>query len=127
MIDTLVHAVGSRFSPEQYLVLTRVEGMLWTVADILIVFYLLRVANVIRRYVDVRPHILSYGILFSTLPLVAVLPFAATGYAFFRLELLVTIPHFLIILYVCIGDAQHFARALYLRDAERAARQAARN
>lgn len=107
-----VNAIGGRFSPEQYLFWTRLQASLWTVADIVLVFYLLRTANLARTLVDRRRHWVPYIMLAMTLPFASVLPFAPTGRVIFRVELLVTVPHFLIILYVLARNMQVFAAAL---------------
>lgn len=115
MILEFVRAIGGTFSPEAYLVLTRIQGSLWTLADFVIVFYLIRIADLMRLYIGHRRHRFSYAVLAATLPFALLLPFAPTGGAFFRLELLVTVPHFLLILYVCAADPRHAARALAKR------------
>ena len=115
MILDIVRSVGESFSPEAYLALTRIEGSLWTLADFVIVYYLLKIANLLRAYIGHRRHRVSYFVLAATVPFALLLPVAPSGAAFFRLELLVTIPHFLLILYVCLGDVGIAARAFYMR------------
>lgn len=114
MLD-LVRAIGNTFSPEAYLLLTRIQGSLWTLADFVIVFYLLRTGNLLRHYLGRRTHRYSYLLLSATVPLALMLPLAPTGAAFFALELLVTIPHFLLILYICATDPWLAAEALAKR------------
>lgn len=116
MILDFVRRVGELFSPEAYLMLTRIEGSLWTLADFVIVCYLLKIADLLRVYVGRRRHRLSYFVLAATVPFALILPVAPNGTAFFRLELMVTIPHFLLILYVCLGDIQIAAKAFHLRE-----------
>ncbi|MDP7638489.1 MAG: hypothetical protein QGG73_02065 [Candidatus Hydrogenedentes bacterium] len=113
MILDFVRRAGESFSPEAYLALTRIEGTLWTLADFVIVYYLLQIANLLRAYIGRRCHRVSYYILAGTVPFALILPVASNGAAFFRLELLVTIPHFSLILYVCINDIGIAARAFY--------------
>ena len=102
------------FTPESYLFWSRIQGSLWTSADIVICWYLLRLGNLARAISGKRPHRVCFAILFATLPLAALIPVAPNATAFYRLELLVTIPHFLIILYVMLVDWK-WAWAAYRR------------
>jgi len=105
MIIEAIRSIGSTFSQEQYLFWTHIQGSLWTLADVVIVFYLIRITNLFRSHLGRRKHRGSYFVLAATIPFAVYLPFTSTGSTFFYLELAVTIPHFLLLLYVCIGDA----------------------
>lgn len=93
-------AISEMFSSSDYLFWSRVEGTLWTAADFVIVFLLLRIANLFRGWTNRRPHRIPYIFLALTLPPACLIPIAPNAQAFWRLELMVTIPHFLLILYV---------------------------
>lgn len=99
MVETLVNA-AAWFTPEQYLWWTRVQCLAWTSADAVIVFALIRLANAARALLGKRQHLFSLvalGVSLLFAPLVLV---ASTGAMVFVLELLITIPHFLLILYL---------------------------
>ncbi len=113
MLTEWLAKAGGWFTPEQYLLWTRVEGLAWTLADLVIVWYLLRLGNLCRASMGRRQHRIAYAVLAMTLPFVALLPFAQTGMAFFFLELLVTIPHFVLIVYALLTDAPIAAQALH--------------
>ncbi len=106
MIWEFMAAIGQHFSEEQYLLLTRIQGILWTTADIVIIVYLIRIANLIRGTQNQRPHRVPAFVLAATVPFALAIPIAGTGAAIFRLELIVTIPHFLLIAYLCVANAQ---------------------
>jgi len=108
----LIHSIGNSFSHEQYMFWSRVEGTLWTAADVVLVVFLLRTTNLFRRYLGIRLHRISYIIVALTLPLAVFIPFHDNARTFFYLELAVTVPHFLLILYLCIGDAGNALRAI---------------
>ena len=91
MLD-LVRELGERFSPEAYLVLTRVQGTLWTAADFVIIYYLIRITNLLRGFLGRRSHIGAPVVLAATAPLALLLPFVSAGWTFFLLELAITIP-----------------------------------
>jgi len=113
MLDALLNTMGNAFTPEMYLFWTRLECSAWTLADVVIVFYLIRLANAARRVLNQDPHVFSYLVLAATIPLAAFIPFAPTGGVILLIELAVTIPHFLLILYVLAKDAGCFAAALH--------------
>lgn len=112
MMLEIVRAIGEHFSPETYLVLTRIEGTIWTLADMVIVLFLFLNANLLRRHLGCRRHRFSFLLLGATVPFAMLLPFAQTGMAFFRLEVIVTMPHFALILYGCFANAPLVARLL---------------
>jgi hypothetical protein len=113
MIDEAIRTFGAQFSPEAYLFWTRIQCLAWTGADLVIVFYLLRIANLARRLAGQRPHVVSFIVLWTTLLFVPVVTVAPTGRMIFYLELIITVPHFLIILYVLAADARGLATALH--------------
>ena len=112
MIQAVIMWMGSRFSPEQYIFWTRIQCTAWTLADILIVYYLLRIGDLARSFSKVERHRVSYVIWLATLPLAATIPFLTDGYHVFAVELLVTIPHFLIILYALAADGRYLLQTL---------------
>ncbi len=114
MIVEWIRHAGSWFSVEQYLFWSRVEGTLWTAADFFIVFYLLQIVNLLRQQLGRRRHIFPYVALALTLPFAALIPVAPTGRAFWRLELVVTIPHFLLAIYLLIANRGFVALGLRL-------------
>ena len=118
MLDLLREA-GDWFRGEPYIISTRVVSSLWTFADIVIVLYLIRIGNLFRRHVGQRTHRISYGVLAATVPFAAMLPFVRTGMAFVRIEFIVTLPHFALILYLLIANASLVARSFARYTAEK--------
>ncbi len=109
MIETMAKLAAS-FSPEQYLWWTRLQCIGWTSADAVIVVALIRLANAARALEGSTQHIFPYLVLgFSLLfaPLVFVAP---TGRLLFFLELLITLPHFALILYLLGVNHRVFRR-----------------
>jgi hypothetical protein len=120
MMPDWLWQIGERFSPERYLTLTRVQGCLWTAADYAIVVYLIRIGNLVRRHLGLRTHRVSWVILAATVPFALALLIAPTGQTFFRLDLVVTVPHFALILYLCVVNAR--PGALFLAELKERAR-----
>ena len=112
MIQAVIMWMGSRFSPEQYIFWTRIQCTAWTLADILIVYYLLRIGDLARSFLKVERHKVCYVIWLATLPLAATIPFLTSGRHVFAVELLVTLPHFLIILYALAADGRYLLQTL---------------
>lgn len=104
----ILREIGPYFSSDAYLTWTRVQCVLWTAADVVIVVVLLLMANRVRTAVGVRPHVYSFILVALTVCLVPFVILASTGRLVFLLELLVTVPHFLLILYVLLADRKYF-------------------
>lgn len=100
MIDLFIHWMGTQFSAEAYLFWTRIQCLMWTAADVLIVFSLIRIANLGRKLTGDTVHRAPLVILGLTLLPAPLVGIAETGGIVFLIELLVTVPHFLLILYL---------------------------
>lgn len=107
-----VQWLQSVFTAEDYLRWSRIQGSLWTLADIIIVFYALKLGNAARAVCKARLHRYSFWILYATLPFALLLPATPNALAFFRLELAITLPHFALLLYVLWSDPRHGLEAL---------------
>lgn len=111
MITDAILWLGERFSPDQYLFWTRIQCLMWTSADLVIVYYLLRIANLGRQQIGIRLHRYSYVILALTIPGMPFVAIARTGMQVFLLELAITVPHFLLILYILAANYRHGPKA----------------
>ncbi len=109
MLDVLVQATAW-FTPEQYLWWTRWQCIGWTSADAVIIVSLVRLANAARTIEGIRNHLFSLVILGVTLLFLPLVFIAPTGRMIFFLELLITIPHFLLILYLLGANHRVFRR-----------------
>lgn len=110
-LDTLF-ALATRFTDEQYLFWTRIECIAWTAADIIIVLYVLRIANIARRASGRPTHVFSFAVLAATLLFTPLVVVAQEGWTIFLAELAITVPHFLLILYVGLADLHLFPALL---------------
>jgi hypothetical protein len=108
----LILWMGERFSPEAYLFWTRIQCLLWTAADLVIVYYLTRLSNLARGLVGAAPHRVPYGVLVLTAALAPLVAVAPTGMQVFALELIITVPHFICIVYLMAANLRHAPRAL---------------
>jgi hypothetical protein len=103
--------LGDRFSPEAYLFWTRIQCLLWTGADLVIVYCLTRIANLGRARLGHAPHRAPYVVLAVTALMAPGVAFAATGMQVFLLELAITVPHFLVIIYLMAANLRTAPRA----------------
>lgn len=109
MLDALVQATAW-FTPEQYLWWTRLQCIGWTSADAVIIVALVRLANAARTMEGARNHLFSLVVLGVTLLFLPLVLVAPTGRMIFFLELIITIPHFLLILYLLGANHRVFRR-----------------
>lgn len=112
MLHELILWLGAQFSPEQYLFWTRIQCLAWTAADLVIVFYAIRIANLGRSMARQAPHRIPYGILAATIPFIPFVTIAATGWGIFLLELAITIPHFCLLVYLGVANFRNYPAIL---------------
>jgi hypothetical protein len=115
----MIEALGPYFDADAYLFWTRIQCLAWTTADVVIVSALLLIANHARSLDGVRPHVFPWVVLGMTIILAPFVLVAPTGGLIFLLELLVTVPHFLLILYVMLVNWKSwrmFARTVVFKE-----------
>ena len=105
--------MSNHFSPEQYLFWTRRQCLAWTLADLLIVYFLIRLSNQARVVAQRRPHRFSYALLAFTVLLVPFVVLSPTGGLLFLVELAITVPHFLLLCYLLTANISVYAMFLY--------------
>lgn len=112
-LDALL-AIPARFSADQYLYWTRIQCTAWTLADILIVLLVLLLCNRVRVPSSRRAHVFSFAALGGTLLFAPLVWIVRDGWSIFLVEMLVTIPHFLLLLYAGLANLHLFPA--YLAD-----------
>ncbi len=112
MLPDWIQQISDFFPHDVYLQWSRVQGTLWTMAGYVIIFYLLRLTNLCRSMTGRSIHRIPYVALAATIPPALILPIAPTSMALFRIELAVTVPHFLIIVYVLAANLRSAPEAL---------------
>jgi hypothetical protein len=89
--------MGTHFTVEAYLVSTKVQGIVWSAADILLVFAFLRIAGLLRRQEGAPPIRWRFLLLAGAALLTPLLVFARTSRQIFLLESLVCGVQFLLL------------------------------
>jgi hypothetical protein len=101
--------MSAHFSPEQYLFWTRWQCLAWTLADLLIVYSVIRLSNQARSVAGRRPHRFSYALLALTAVLVPCIVISPSGGLLFLVELAITMPHFLLLSYLLTANLRVYA------------------
>ncbi len=107
-------AWADSITQEQYLWWSRLQCLGWTAADVVIVVALTRLVNAARTWEGRPPHLFPYLVLGFSLMFAPLVIIAPTGRLVFFLELLITMPHFALILYL-LGVNHAVLRALAKR------------
>lgn len=111
--ETMFLWVGRNFSPEVYLLATKIQGMLWSIADVILIFCILRITDIVLAHNNQRPISIRYWmLLFSALP-VPLLFYTSRGDHFFYIECVIFGLQFSILIYtiiVHIRDIMFFFR-----------------
>ena len=86
LAETLFTAIGNGFSPEVHLAVTKIQGLLWSTADIVLIWFLLKIVDLARAgHAGVRS-VWRYRLLVLSAVLVPFLVVMPTSKAFFVLE-----------------------------------------
>jgi len=104
--------MSAHFSPEQYLFWTRWQCLAWTLADLLMVYLLIRLSNLARSAVQHPPHRIAYALLGMTALLTPLVLFAPNGGMLFVIELGITVPHFFLLGYLLAANVRVYAAFL---------------
>ncbi|MBN1106616.1 MAG: hypothetical protein JXL84_24655 [Deltaproteobacteria bacterium] len=103
-LGSLFLYIGRHFSTEAYLISSKIQGLLWSAADVVLVLAVLKIAESARRRCGMGKPLLRYGLLCVSLLLTPLLVFAGTPREFFLLESLICGAQFGILLYTVIME-----------------------
>ncbi len=96
--------VGSHFSHEVYYTTTKVQGIFWSLADIIIAWYMIRIAAFIRNRSG-RPKIIwRYYFLLLSAILTPFLLVMKTSRHFFILEAVIFAIQYLLLIYSVVAE-----------------------
>ncbi|MCF8061585.1 MAG: hypothetical protein K9M82_03630 [Deltaproteobacteria bacterium] len=97
VLDNAFLWIAAHFTPDAYLVSTKVQGLVWSGADLLLVFAFLRIADVLRAGQGAPPIRWRYVFLAATALLTPLLVFARSSRGILLLESLICGVQFLIL------------------------------
>ena len=114
MIEVLFRAIADGFTDDVYQRFTRVQMIAWSLADLLLVWVVLRISGYIRR-AQRRPRIVfRYVLLGGSIALTPLVPLVKDLEGLFRLESVIFILQYAALLSSLVIDGPHVMR--FLRD-----------
>lgn len=113
--ETMFLWVGRNFSPEAYLLVTKIQGLLWSGADVILIFCILKITDVVLAHNQQRPVRVRYWLLLLSVLPIPLLLFVSRGSHFFLIECVIFGLQFSILIYtivVHIRDIMIFFRRI---------------
>ncbi len=112
---TLLLWVGTGFTTEIYMISTKIQGIAWSIADIVLVFILLKIVDLVRQSSGKKRIFYRYLLLLVSAVLTPSLLFTQTARQIFILESIICGMQFAILVYTVIAerkDLLHFVKEL---------------
>lgn len=106
MSEKLILLIGRSFTRAEYIRLTVMQGLIWSLADIFLVFCLLKLTNLIRSRNGKRTTVIRYLLLALSALLTPLLIFFPEPGSFFMLESIIFGIQYMILLYTLIVDSR---------------------
>lgn len=103
-IETMFLWIGSNFNAALYLLTSKVQAVLWSAADVVLVLAVLKIADLARTREGLGRLTVLYWLLWGSALLTPLLPVAATPRQFFTLECVICGSQFMILLYVALTE-----------------------
>ena len=97
--------IGAHFTRDVYMTATRIQGVLWSVSDVLLIFILLKIIAHIKGPRCRRRLRVQHLLLWTSAALVPFLPFIADPRQFFILESVIFGLQFAVLIYSLFADA----------------------
>ena len=108
--DSIFYWLAINFTGERYIFYTTNQGIIWSLADIILVLALLLIADSIRRVQERKRIKIRYGLLAFTALTTPLLLFAQTPARIFYIESIVCGLQFLILVFTLITDSRSAVR-----------------
>ena len=110
--ESLLLLVGKNFTTEVYMFYTKLQGMIWSIADIVLVLVLLKIADLIRKRSQKKRITLRYVFLLVSAILTPLLIFTKTPRQFLLLESIICGTQFSILVYTVIVEIKEMVKAV---------------
>ena len=110
--ESLLLLVGKNFTTEVYMFYTKLQGMIWSIADIVLVLVLLKIADLIRKRSQKKRITLRYVFLLVSAILTPLLIFTKTPRQFLLLESIICGTQFSILVYTVIVEIKEIVEAV---------------
>jgi hypothetical protein len=106
LLELVLLEIGKSFSTEAYLLTTKVQGILWSLSDIVIIYVLLKIVSLIRGKNRKKKIIFRYIFLWLSAVPVPFLIFTVTSNQFFILESIVFGLQFSVLIYSVFAETK---------------------
>jgi len=106
LIEKILFEIGIEFSTETYMLTTKVQGILWSISDIIIIYFMLKIASLIREKNQKKRILFRYIFLWLSVVLVPFLVFTVTPKQFFILESVIFGLQFSVLIYSVFAEAK---------------------
>jgi len=91
-------------SLELFLQLAKIEGILWSISDVFLVFFVLKLIDAFRKHNKIEPYKKLYYLLFSSFAITPILLFVSTFSQFLFVEIIVLDIQYFILIYICLKN-----------------------
>lgn len=106
ILDELFMVIGKNFTVDTYLITTKVQGILWSASDVLIIFGILKIIDLVRKENQRERIVIRHVLLWLSALLVPFLVIPRTSRGFFLLESIIFGLQIVIVLYSIFADAK---------------------
>ena len=96
--------VSQNFTAEIYLFSTKIQGIMWSIVDIALLYFLLRIIALARAKTKMKRILFRYLFLLFSVVLTPFLVFVETSRVFFYLESIICGIHFSILIYIVLAE-----------------------
>jgi peptidoglycan/LPS O-acetylase OafA/YrhL len=104
--------IGAHFTAEVYLFSSKLQGMLWSAADIVLVLALLKIADFVRHRSGEKKIALRYLFLWLSALITPLMFFAQSPQQFFLLEAAICGMQFLILVYTVVAERKRMVAVM---------------
>jgi len=106
LMDMVFLEIGKSFSTEAYMLTTKVQGILWSISDIIIIYVMLKITSLIREQNQKKKILFRYIFLWLSAILVPFLVFTVTPRQFFILESVIFGLQFSVLIYSVFAETK---------------------
>jgi hypothetical protein len=104
--------IGAHFTADVYLASSKLQGILWSAADIALVLAFLRIADFVRARTGEKKIRFRYHFLWLSALLTPLMLFARTPQQFFLLEAVICGTQFLILVYTVVAERRRMVAVM---------------
>jgi hypothetical protein len=104
--------IGAHFTAEAYLFSSKLQGILWSAADIVLVLALLKIADFVRAKSREKKIVFRYLFLWISALITPLMLFAQSPQQFFLLEAAICGTQFLILVYTDVAERKRMVAVM---------------